>query len=80
MKTIIETTGAVITFIVLLIEGVIKALSVLTFYPIAFIVALLYPIISKTKIIPYLEKWEKYAFTWKKGFVSGRLLKYWIFK
>lgn len=80
MKTIIETTGAIIVLIVLLIEGIIKALSVLAFYPIVFIAALLYPIISKTKIIPYLEKWEKYAFTWKKGFVAGRLLKYWRFK
>lgn len=80
MKTIIETTGVVIVFILLLMESIIKALLVLTFYPIAFIAALLYPIISKTKIIPCLEKWEKYAFNWKKGFVTGKLLKYWTFK
>lgn len=80
MKTITETTGIVIVLILLLMESIIKALSAITFYPIAFIAALLYPIISKTKVIPYLEKWEKYAFTWEKGFVAGRLLKYWTFK
>jgi uncharacterized membrane protein len=80
MKTITETTGIVIVLILLLIESVIKALSVLTFCPIAFIAALLYPIIGKTKIIFFLEKWKKYTFTWKKGFVAGKVLKYWIFK
>jgi hypothetical protein len=80
MKAIVETTGIVIVFISLLMESIIKALSVLTFYPTAFTAALFYPIINKTKIISCLEKWEKYAFTWKKGFVAGRILKYWIFK
>ena len=80
MKTITETTGIVIVLILLLMESIIKALSTITFYPIAFIAALLYPIISKTKVITCLEKWEKYAFTWKKGFVAGKLLKYWVFK
>lgn len=80
MKNIVERTGIILVIPLLLIEGIIKALLVITFYPIAFIAALLYPIISKTKIIPCLEKWKKYAFTWRKGFISGRLLKYWTFK
>jgi hypothetical protein len=45
--------------------------------PIATCIAIIYPILRKSKVLNYINNYTKYAFTWRRGFISGRLIKYW---
>lgn len=77
MKNFIFMVGFCMILPIMALEAIIKASLVILFYPTILVIAIFYPIIKKTKTLYYIAKLVKYSFTWKKGFYSGILIKYW---
>ena len=69
--------GLHIVLPIMALEAIIKAVMVILLCPIALCIAIIYPTIRKTRVLDYVNRYTKYAFTWKKGFISGKLIKYW---
>lgn len=69
--------GLCIVLPVIALEAVIKTVMIGLLCPIALCIGIIYPVLRKTRTLEYMDKYIKYAFKWKKGFISGRLLKYW---
>ena len=69
--------GLIIILPIMALEAVIKVIIIILLFPTILVTAIFYPIIKKTKTLYYIERCIKYSFTWKKGFYSGRLIRYW---
>jgi hypothetical protein len=69
--------GLCIVLPITALEAVIKAVMIILLCPIATCIAIIYPILRKSKVLNYINNYTKYAFTWRRGFISGRLIKYW---
>lgn len=77
MRNFILMVGLHIVLPIMALEAIIKAVMVILLCPIALCIAIIYPTIRKTRVLDYVNRYTKYAFTWKKGFISGKLIKYW---
>ena len=72
--------GLCIVLPIIALEAVIKIAMMILLCPITLCIAIIYPILRNTRIPKYADKYTKYAFKWKKGFISGRLIKYWVYQ
>lgn len=77
MKDFILMVGLCIVLPVMALEAITKAVMIVLLCPIALCIGIIYPALRKTRVLEYMDKYIKYAFKWRKGFISGRLLKYW---
>lgn len=77
MKNFIFMVGFCMILPIMALEAIIKTGIIVLLFPTILVIAIFYPIIKKTKTLYYIEKWVKYSFTWKKGFYSGKLIRYW---
>lgn len=77
MKNFIFTVGLYIVLFIIVLEAVIKTAMIILLCPIALCIAITYLILRKTRVLEYINGYIKYAFKWKKGFISGKLIKYW---
>lgn len=77
MRNFILMVGLCIVLPIMALEAIIKAVMIILLCPIALCIAIIYPILRKTRVLEYMDRYTKYAFKWKKGFTSGRLIKYW---
>lgn len=77
MRDIIFMVGLCIVLPIVALEATIKTVMIILLCPIALGISIIYPILRKTKVLEYIDRYTKYAFKWKKGFISGRLINYW---
>jgi uncharacterized membrane protein len=77
MRDIIFIVGLCIVLPVMALEAIIKTVMIVLLCPIVLCIGVIYPVLRKTRVLVYLDKYTDYAFKWRKGFTSGRLMKYW---
>lgn len=78
MKTFIFLIGFCITLPIITVEALLKIAIIVLLCPTILVIAIIYPLIKRTKVLEYIDKLIKYSFTWKKGFYSSRITYYWI--
>lgn len=78
MKIFIFLIGFCITLPIIIAEALLKIAIIVLLCPTILILAIIYPLIKRTRVLEYINNLIKYSFTWKKGFYSSKIAYYWI--